>query len=92
MSIAENVARIKAQMAEAAIAAGIETLTESAGTSCDDITTLYIAGGFGSHLNVASAAAIGRTLVASGRFKLSDPGMKRVLYATGVLPETHKNA
>ena len=32
---------------------------ESAGTSCDEIETLYIAGGFGSHLNVASAAAIG---------------------------------
>ena len=47
------------QLAKAAIAAGIETLMESAGTSCDDIATLYIAGGFGSHLNVASAAAIG---------------------------------
>ena len=47
------------QLAKAAIAAGIETLMESAGTSCDQITTLYIAGGFGSHLNVASAAAIG---------------------------------
>jgi uncharacterized 2Fe-2S/4Fe-4S cluster protein (DUF4445 family) len=47
------------QLAKAAIAAGIETLMESAGTSCDEIETLYIAGGFGSHLNVASAAAIG---------------------------------
>ena len=47
------------QLAKAAIAAGIETLMESAGTTCDDIATLYIAGGFGSHLNVASAAAIG---------------------------------
>ena len=47
------------QLAKAAIAAGIETLMESAGTSCDEIVTLYIAGGFGSHLNVASAAAIG---------------------------------
>lgn len=47
------------QLAKAAIAAGIETLMESAGTSCNEIGTLYIAGGFGSHLNVASAAAIG---------------------------------
>ena len=47
------------QLAKAAIAAGIETLMESAGTSCDDIETLYIAGGFGSHLDVSSAAAIG---------------------------------
>ena len=47
------------QLAKAAIAAGIQTLMESANTDCDDIATLYIAGGFGSHLNVASAAAIG---------------------------------
>ena len=47
------------QLAKAAIAAGIETLMESAGTSCEDIAILYIAGGFGSHLDVASAAAIG---------------------------------
>lgn len=47
------------QLAKAAIAAGIQTLMESAGTDCDDIATLYIAGGFGSHLDVSSAAAIG---------------------------------
>ncbi|MBQ8953874.1 MAG: DUF4445 domain-containing protein, partial [Clostridia bacterium] len=47
------------QLAKAAIAAGIETLLESAGVGEEDVGTLYIAGGFGSHLNVASAAAIG---------------------------------
>lgn len=47
------------QLAKAAIAAGIQTLLETAGVSEDQVTTLYIAGGFGSHLNVASAAAIG---------------------------------
>ncbi len=47
------------QLAKAAIAAGIETLLESAGVSEDDVRTLYIAGGFGSHLDVGSAAAIG---------------------------------
>lgn len=47
------------QLAKAAIAAGIQTLMESAGTSCGDISALYIAGGFGSHLDVSSAAAIG---------------------------------
>ena len=47
------------QLAKAAIAAGIQTLMESARTDCDEIETLYIAGGFGSHLNVESAAAIG---------------------------------
>ncbi|MBR6789788.1 MAG: DUF4445 domain-containing protein, partial [Oscillospiraceae bacterium] len=47
------------QLAKAAIAAGIATLIETAGTSVDEIGTLYIAGGFGSHLDVRSAAAIG---------------------------------
>ena len=47
------------QLSKAAIAAGIQTLLESADVAEDEIATLYIAGGFGSHLNVASAAAIG---------------------------------
>jgi len=47
------------QLAKAAIAAGIETLCETAGADYSEIETLYIAGGFGSHLNVQSAAAIG---------------------------------
>ena len=47
------------QLAKAAIAAGIETLMETAGVDVDEIETLYIAGGFGSHLDVDSAARIG---------------------------------
>lgn len=47
------------QLAKAAIAAGMEMLIETAGASMDEIETLYIAGGFGSHLNVSSAAEIG---------------------------------
>lgn len=47
------------QLAKAAIAAGIETLMEAAGVTPDQVETLYIAGGFGSHLNVESAARIG---------------------------------
>ena len=47
------------QLAKAAIAAGIETLLDSSHASCGEIETLYIAGGFGSHLNVRSAVAIG---------------------------------
>lgn len=35
----------------------------------------------------ASAAAIVRTIVASGTFNLSDPGIKRILYRVGILPE-----
>ena len=47
------------QLAKAAIAAGIQTLLESSGTQCDEIETFYLAGGFGSHLDLESAAAIG---------------------------------
>ncbi|MGN0801868.1 MAG: ASKHA domain-containing protein [Candidatus Faecivicinus sp.] len=47
------------QLAKAAIAAGIETLLETAGVQSSDVEALYIAGGFGNHLNVNSAAAIG---------------------------------
>lgn len=47
------------QLAKAAIAAGIDTLLEDAGIRARDIDVFYIAGGFGSHLNTKSAAAIG---------------------------------
>ena len=47
------------QLAKAAIAAGMEMLAETAGIPMEDIKTLYIAGGFGSHLNVESAVKIG---------------------------------
>ncbi|MGI5976631.1 MAG: ASKHA domain-containing protein [Candidatus Limivicinus sp.] len=47
------------QLAKAAIAAGIRTILETAGVEEEEISALYIAGGFGSHLNVSSAAAIG---------------------------------
>lgn len=47
------------QLAKGAIAAGIRTLLELAEVTEAEIDTLYIAGGFGSHLNVTSAAAVG---------------------------------
>lgn len=64
LTLAENVALIRAdvravQLAKAAIAAGIVTLLETAGVAPDEVTAVYIAGGFGSHLNVDSAARIG---------------------------------
>lgn len=64
LPLAENVhllpADIRAvQLAKGAIAAGICTLMEISGVSENEIETLYIAGGFGSHLNAATAAAIG---------------------------------
>ncbi|RPF47249.1 uncharacterized 2Fe-2S/4Fe-4S cluster protein (DUF4445 family) [Hydrogenoanaerobacterium saccharovorans] len=47
------------QLAKAAIAAGINTLLHEKGLSFADIDKLYIAGGFGAHINKASACAIG---------------------------------
>ena len=41
------------------IAAGIAVLLETAGITAGDVDRLYIAGGFGSHLNKESAAKIG---------------------------------
>jgi len=64
LGLSENVALepqdIRAvQLAKAAIAAGMEMLLETAGTDYGAVDKLYIAGGFGSHLNVESAAVIG---------------------------------
>ena len=47
------------QLAKGAIAAGIEVLLHRAGISCRDVQTLYIAGGFGSHLDLTAASCIG---------------------------------
>ena len=47
------------QLAKAAIAAGIHTLLKQAGISEEEVEALYIAGGFGSHLNLRSAVRIG---------------------------------
>lgn len=47
------------QNAKAAIAAGIKTLVKRAGISMGDIDRVYLAGGFGSYINIDSALAIG---------------------------------
>jgi uncharacterized 2Fe-2S/4Fe-4S cluster protein (DUF4445 family) len=47
------------QLAKAAIAAGIDTLVKRIGVGLEDITTLYLAGGFGSYIHRESAVAIG---------------------------------
>ena len=64
LSLAEGVALqpkdVRAvQLAKAAIAAGIQTLLETAGISASDVEQVFIAGGFGSHLDVENAAYIG---------------------------------
>jgi uncharacterized 2Fe-2S/4Fe-4S cluster protein (DUF4445 family) len=45
--------------AKAAIGAGIEILLETAGIRAADVGRVYLAGGFGMHLNIAHAIAIG---------------------------------
>ena len=47
------------QLAKAAIAAGIQTILEASETTESEITEFIICGGFGSHLNLQSAADIG---------------------------------
>lgn len=47
------------QLAKSAIAAGIQTLMEISQTSFSEIEHFYIAGGFGSHMDVENAAKIG---------------------------------
>ncbi len=47
------------QLAKSAIHAGMRTLIHTAKLSCDEVDTLYIAGGFGSYLDVKNAGKIG---------------------------------
>ena len=47
------------QNAKAAIAAGIRVLVKSAGIRFEDIENVYLAGGFGSYINIKSALKIG---------------------------------
>jgi uncharacterized 2Fe-2S/4Fe-4S cluster protein (DUF4445 family) len=48
-----------AQLAKAAVAAGIASLAAAAGVELDEIGRLYLAGGFGSFLDLRSAIRIG---------------------------------
>jgi uncharacterized 2Fe-2S/4Fe-4S cluster protein (DUF4445 family) len=47
------------QLAKAAIAAGIAVLLHESGCSAENLDALFIAGGFGYHLNVENAITIG---------------------------------
>lgn len=47
------------QNAKAAIAAGIETLIKLSGRGADAVKKVYLAGGFGSSINIGSAVRIG---------------------------------
>jgi uncharacterized 2Fe-2S/4Fe-4S cluster protein (DUF4445 family) len=75
--------------AKAAIAAGIQTLLQRGGLEPSDIRKLYLAGGFGLHLNVSNAIAcgllpgfqkeqievVGNTSLAGAYLTLQDRGM-----------------
>ncbi len=47
------------QLAKAAICAGVYTLLDEYDIGVDDVESLYIAGGFGSHIDIANAMRIG---------------------------------
>ncbi len=47
------------QNAKAAVAAGINVLVREAGITFEDISEVYLAGGFGSYINIDSALKIG---------------------------------
>ncbi len=49
----------KVQLAKSAICAGIYTLLEVTDTDINSLETLYICGGFGTHLDISSACGIG---------------------------------
>lgn len=47
------------QLAKSAIIAGILTLCKKVGVDLNDIAVLYLAGGFGKHIDIGNASAIG---------------------------------
>lgn len=47
------------QLAKSAVLSGIQTLTKICGITCNEIKTVYIAGGFGKYMNVQNAQYIG---------------------------------
>ena len=49
----------KLQLAKAAVAAGIAVLLKEAQLTAEDLDALYLAGGFGTYMDIRSAAAIG---------------------------------
>ena len=76
------------QLAKAAIAAGIRTLLEVTDTSEDEISSFYLAGGFGKHLNIASAVRIG-LFPASLKDKVKVLGNAALKGAATMLTEEH---
>lgn len=83
------------QNAKAAIAAGIKTLVKFAGISLDDVESVYLAGGFGSFIDIESAIGIGLLpKELKGRIKsignAAGSGAVEVLLSKKMLAETGK--
>lgn len=79
----------KVQLAKAAISAGIRTLLTLSQTSFEEVDKLYIAGGFGSHLDISSAVAIG-LIPKELEAKVSVIGNAALAGAAGLLLDTEK--
>lgn len=79
------------QLAKAAIAAGIETICKDAGIEAQDVQTLHIAGGFGSHLNIDSAIKIG-LIPQELKNRVNVLGNAALLGAAGMLLNQQKQA
>lgn len=85
------------QLAKGAICAGILTLLQTAGVSEAEVASLYLAGGFGSYINLKSAAAIGlipdsladKTVVLGNA---AGAGAAMLLQSRPLLEETHAMA
>jgi uncharacterized 2Fe-2S/4Fe-4S cluster protein (DUF4445 family) len=55
------------QLAKAAIAAGLEILSRTLGIRVDDISRLYIAGGFGNYIDIGNVNATGMIALEPGK-------------------------
>lgn len=53
------------QLAKAAMAAGMDSLLHAAGCPEHEVAAVYLAGGFGSHLNIASTSGWTATLTSA---------------------------
>jgi len=77
------------QLAKSAIAAGMATMMAEAGIEAQDIKQVYIAGGFGSHLNIDSAIRIG-LLPAEFHDRISVIGNAALTGAAQILADMEK--
>lgn len=75
------------QLAKSAVRAGVETLFLRYGISCDEVAAVYVAGGFGFHLDIGKAVDIG-LLPEALRDKVHAVGNSSLQGAVGYLTKT----